>query len=95
MSVYLRLKDDGKNVILRSINSEPYIFMRFSNSSVIDCVSHYSYNKTLTISFLSDEFYIYEDVPFEKAIEALSAESVGAWFNANIRGQYKYRRVAK
>jgi hypothetical protein len=49
----------------------------------------------LTISFLSDEFYIYEDVPFEKAIEALSAESVGAWFNANIRGQYKYRRVAK
>jgi hypothetical protein len=48
---------------------------------------------TLEIEFTSGRIYQYFDVPAQMYEHLLSAESVGGYFNANIRGHFRYARV--
>lgn len=47
----------------------------------------------LEIEFNSGAIYQYEDVPVATYVELLQAESVGKYFNKNIKSKYNYRRV--
>ncbi len=39
------------------------------------------------------DIYVYYDVPKETYTELLNAESIGSYFNSNIKGVYEYERV--
>jgi hypothetical protein len=88
-------RSDNKSVIFSSDRGEAYFFVSFAGSSVINTISYYSHDNTLSVSFVSGDFYLYDGVSFDKAVEVLSAESIGAWFNANIRGQHEYHKYQK
>jgi len=74
-----------------SMRDKPVVFIQPRQSSVIEYLSYYAYNNSLNVRFLSGKVYTYEDVPFEKVIEALTAESAGTWYNENIRNKYDFR----
>jgi len=44
---------------------------------------------TLSVTFTSGKVYDFHGVPEEKYHEMVKAESVGKWFNANIKGKYE------
>jgi hypothetical protein len=48
---------------------------------------------TLEIEFTSGKIYRYFDVPAGTHARLMSAESLGGYFNANIRGHFRYSRV--
>ena len=47
----------------------------------------------LEVEFNSGAVYQYENVPIATYVELLQAESVGKYFNKNIKSRYNYRRV--
>ena len=60
-------------------------------SSTISAIGYE--NKELHIKFKNGTEYVYYDVPAE-VYEALnSAESVGKYFAANIKNNYKYAKI--
>lgn len=49
--------------------------------------------KLLTITFNSGAIYEYYDVPMEVTDGIIQADSLGKYFDKNIKGIYNYRRV--
>jgi hypothetical protein len=49
--------------------------------------------RALEIEFTSGKIYQYFDVPSHTHERLMSAESLGGYFNANIRGHFRYARV--
>ena len=49
--------------------------------------------RTLKIQFHSGKIYRYYDVPEEVYTELMEADSVGRYFNAEIRGAFSYEQV--
>jgi hypothetical protein len=47
----------------------------------------------LTVQFNSGSTYQYQGVPPEKYAALMSAESVGAFFGKNIKGQHDYTKL--
>ena len=50
--------------------------------------------QVLRLEFRSRAVYCYFDVPPVVYQELIAAESKGSFFNRNIRGRFRYRRVA-
>lgn len=48
---------------------------------------------TLEVLFVNGRLYQYFDVPEHVHAELIAAGSIGQYFNANIRGVYRYARV--
>jgi hypothetical protein len=59
-------------------------------STVIGTVG---YSRVLEIQFESGRIYQYYDVPQEIFDGMLNAESKGKYFNANIRGKFRYQEI--
>jgi hypothetical protein len=59
-------------------------------STVIGTVG---YTRMLEIQFASGRVYQYYDVPQEIFEGMLNAESKGKYFNASIRGQFRYQEI--
>jgi hypothetical protein len=45
------------------------------------------------VEFQSGEVYQYLDVPAELVLELLEADSLGRYFNAQIRPKFKFKKV--
>lgn len=50
-------------------------------------------NGTLVVTFHSGHVYEYNNVPRREYIRLMAAPSAGEYFSANIRMNYKYRRI--
>jgi KTSC domain len=61
-----------------------------TESSVIGAVGH---SRVLEIQFESGRVYQYFGVPENVFREMLNAESKGKYFNAHIRGKYRYQEI--
>lgn len=57
-------------------------------SSNIDSFGYSLYNKELTVKFKSNDVYVYYDVPQNKFISMINADSRGKYFIKNIREKY-------
>lgn len=62
-------------------------------SSVLASVLYLSELRLLEIEFHSGLFYQYFDVPQHSYSELLTAESKGAYFNANIRNRFSCKQL--
>ncbi|WP_043451196.1 KTSC domain-containing protein [Jongsikchunia kroppenstedtii] len=63
------------------------------SSSVIASVGHDPHALVLEVEFLSGRIYQYFDVPLAQFDGLLAAESVGTYFNANIRDAFDYAEL--
>ena len=63
-------------------------------SSSIRSVGYDSANQIMEIEFQSGGIYCYYGVPREVYQELLNAPSKGRYFEANVRGTYRYARAA-
>jgi hypothetical protein len=63
------------------------------NSSNIARLSYDDEKGNLMIEFRSGKMYRYYDVPMEIWTGLISADSVGRFFNSNIRGKFKEEQV--
>lgn len=63
------------------------------NSTVLSRLHHDRDNSTLTVEFRSGRVYQYFDVPETVAVLLAQAESVGQFFNTNVKDVYDYEEV--
>jgi hypothetical protein len=82
-----------QHLVMSVLRDNPLMLIQPRESSVIDHLSYAVYDSCLNVRFCSGSLYAYENVPFEMIMEALSAESIGSWFNENIRGEYEYSLI--
>ena len=73
---------EGKKIPLK------YIDVKSSN---IKQVAYNQDNKLFGVIFESKKEYHYNDVPPAKVLGLLFADSVGKYFNENIRDSFKYK----
>ena len=64
-------------------------------SSQIESIGHYEETQVLCVRFKSGDTYEYDGVSPEVFNDFLTAESVGAYFGKNIRGQYEYTKLER
>ena len=93
MSMSTSFSNKHQHLAIDSMRDKPVVFIQPRQSSVIEYLSYYAYDNSLNVTFRSGKVYSYEDVPLEKIIEALTAESAGTWYNENIRNKYDFRLV--
>ena len=62
-------------------------------SSNINSVEYNDVSKSLLLEFKSGAFYEYDDVDSKTVEDMVSAESVGRFFNKNVKGVFNYRKV--
>jgi hypothetical protein len=67
----------------------PYV-----ESSAVSFVHYDEVAAELHVEFTSGRAYVYYGVPRRTYDRMMTASSVGAYFNANIRDHYRYRRSA-
>ena len=68
--------------------------MTYVQSSAIEQVSYDAGAQTLVATFRdSGRTYVYADVPEEVYDSLLFSDSLGAYFNANIRDRFPYREI--
>jgi len=70
-----------------------HIEMHEVESSNIAAVGYDSETETLQIRFHSGKTYQFYGVPDNLFEGLLTAESVGKYFAANVRGQYEYKKL--
>lgn len=58
------------------------------NSSVIDAVFYGIQAHVLYVVFNSGKEYRYTEVPMAVFMNAINADSVGAWFNSEVKNEY-------
>jgi hypothetical protein len=66
---------------------------RLANSSSLQSVGYDPRSQMLEIEFHSGSVYRYFDVPGAVFEELLAQDSLGAYFNTNIRDAYRCTRV--
>lgn len=64
------------------------------SSTMLGSVGYDATARILEAEFTSGAIYRYADVPAEVHEGLMAAESHGRYFNAHIRGRYRYDRVA-
>lgn len=63
------------------------------NSSNIVSIGHDTKKKILQVEFKNGNVYEYRNVPEDVYLDLMGAESVGSYFNANIRMDYPYSKL--
>lgn len=63
------------------------------NSTSIRSIGYDEATKTLEVKFIDDDVYQYFNVPGETYQELLTAGSIGAYLNTEIKGKFEYRKV--
>lgn len=62
-------------------------------SSNLASIGYNAENEILEIEFNHGGVYQYFDVPLDVYEELMNAESHGKYFSANIRNDYKYKKI--
>ena len=62
-------------------------------SSVIDSFGYRNTVKELVVK-ISNRVYVYVGVPSDVFVEMVQADSIGTFYNSNIKGQYPCVRVS-
>ena len=75
------------------MESSQNLLTKGKKSSRILKMSYIKSKKLLTITFNSGAIYEYYDVPMEVTDGIIQANSLGKYFDKNIKGIYNYRRV--
>lgn len=75
------------------MESSQNLLTKGKKSSRILKMSYIKSKKLLTITFNSGATYEYYDVPTEVIDGNTQADSLGKYFDKNIKGIYNYRRV--
>lgn len=75
------------------MESSQNLLTKGKKSSRILKMSYIKSKKLLTITFNSGATYEYCDVPTEVIDGITQADSLGKYFDKNIKGIYNYRRV--
>jgi hypothetical protein len=68
-------------------------WQEIKHSSDISAVGYDPTTQKLQIIFKKGNQYEYDDVPSETHIQLITAHSAGKFFNANIKGKYKFRKL--
>ena len=89
----MKLWQDTKNKENSIVSYGNSISLMVTDSSVIKFVSLFMDTACLYVTFNSGDMYRYDNVPTRAIIDAMSADSVGKWFNADIKGKYEYVKV--
>jgi KTSC domain len=63
------------------------------DSSELRSVGYKMESAVFEAEFRSGEVYDYFDVPAQVVVKLLEAESIGRYFNAHIRSQYRFKKV--
>lgn len=66
-----------------------FLLQKIQDSSVINFVAYDTTESTLVVEFNSKSVWIYLDVDIEHYYSLISADSVGNYFNKNIRNKYE------
>lgn len=75
------------------MESSQNLLTKGKKSSRILKMSYIKSKKLLTITFNSGVTYEYYDVPMEVTDGIIQADSLGKYFDKNIKGIYNYKRV--
>lgn len=75
------------------MESSQNLLTKGKKSSRILKMSYIKSKKLLIITFNSGATYEYYDVPTEVTDGIIQADSLGKYFDKNIKGIYNYRRV--
>jgi hypothetical protein len=79
----------GRVGVVRQEAKEPTVFQWVQVSSThIASVGYAKGDQLLRVNFMSGGEYEYVDVPFQVFKDLVQAESVGKYFNANIKDKY-------
>ncbi|MEQ9496292.1 MAG: KTSC domain-containing protein [Deltaproteobacteria bacterium] len=78
---------DPKSVTTTAITRQPV------DSSSLSSIGYLEDPGVLEIEFVNGSIYRYEDVGVDVFARLASAESKGAFFNAEIRGRFRFRRA--
>lgn len=65
----------------------------YRSSSFITNVAWDEDSESLMVKFVSGTTWVYFNVPEEKYVSMIRAESVGSYFNKNIRDFYSSQRI--
>lgn len=65
------------------------------NSSQIKAVGYDAQGQILAVDFHRSGIYTYSDVPREIYEGMIAAESVGKFFDVNVKGKYHFSRPGK
>ena len=63
-------------------------------SSQIKTIKYNDIDKELIVTFNTDKVYKYEDVSMKLFKDLISADSVGKFFNENIKKSHKYSLIS-
>lgn len=71
----------------------PFPDMTPVDSTTLEKVGYDADSRELYLQFLSGSTYVYSDVSPETHQELLDADSIGSYFNREIKPNYAYRQV--
>lgn len=64
------------------------------NSSQLQEVEYDSETSKLIVTFNNGSKYSYDDVPEKVFVELVSVDSIGSYFNREIKSKYKYTKIS-
>lgn len=70
------------------------LYDNYPDSSAIRYLCWEKESQVLLVIFHTKSMFLYFSVPEETYLSLISAESVGAYFNKNIRDNYRYTKFA-
>ncbi|WP_013335106.1 KTSC domain-containing protein [Gloeothece verrucosa] len=80
--------------LLKNITMIPTDTLRCGGSSNIEAIGYESSLRVLQVEFKNGSIYRYFDVPFVKFAQLIKSDSVGQYFNREIKSDYRYEKVA-
>lgn len=64
------------------------------NSTSVRSIGYDEATKTLEVKFIDGDVYQYFKVPQKVYLDLLTAESIGAYLNKEIKGTYSYKKIS-
>lgn len=68
--------------------------IQIANSSNVESISWDSEGDIMYVKYQWGGTYAYKGVPYQRAVAAANADSVGSYINKNIKGQYEVQRIS-
>jgi hypothetical protein len=62
-------------------------------SEAISSISYDTESGTMSVGFTDGTLYVYTDVPESVYVDLITASSIGAYFNKNVRTAYSYTQL--
>ncbi|MDD2297785.1 MAG: KTSC domain-containing protein [Sphaerochaetaceae bacterium] len=94
---------DGDIILADSLEEDEYIasetyeysdYLEPVSSTCFESVGYCDEEEVLVVKFLeSGSIYIYYEVPYYVYEDLIYANSIGGYYNENVKGQYHYKRI--